>query len=70
MLLSLEFSWWIICSFFWCLEWRYFIPSISSAVNDNCEDSWRASGIGIYRFWRDTGYATGAFGLGLVTSIN
>jgi hypothetical protein len=44
-------------------------PSISSAVNDNCEDSWRATGIGIYRFWRDTGYASGAFGLGLVTSI-
>ena len=44
-------------------------PSISSAVNDNCEDNWRATGIGIYRFWRDTGYASGALGLGIVTSF-
>ena len=68
-LLSLEFSWWIICSFFLGLGMALLYPSISSAVNDNCDDSWRATGIGIYRFWRDTGYASGAFGLGLVASI-
>ena len=68
-LLSLEFNWWLICSFFLGLGMALLYPSISSAVNDNCEDTWRATGIGIYRFWRDTGYATGALGLGLVTSI-
>ena len=68
-LLSLEFNWWLICSFFLGLGMALLYPSISSAVNDNCEDAWRATGIGIYRFWRDTGYATGALGLGLVTSI-
>ena len=68
-LLSLEFNWWIICSFFLGLGMALLYPSISSAVNDNCEDAWRATGIGIYRFWRDTGYATGALGLGLVTSL-
>ena len=68
-LLSLEFSWWITCSFFLGLGMALLYPSISSAVNDNCDDSWRASAIGIYRFWRDTGYATGALGLGVVTSL-
>ena len=68
-LLSLEFNWWLLCSFFLGLGMALLYPSISSAVNDNCEDAWRATGIGIYRFWRDTGYATGALGLGLVTSI-
>lgn len=68
-LLSLEFNWWLICSFFLGLGMALLYPSISSAVNDNCEDTWRATGIGIYRFWRDTGYATGALGLGLVTSL-
>ena len=68
-LLSLEFSWWITCSFFLGLGMALLYPSISSAVNDNCDDSWRASAIGIYRFWRDTGYATGALGLGIVTSL-
>tara|TARA_X000000368_G_C22988698_1_gene693323 strand:- start:68 stop:1252 length:1185 start_codon:yes stop_codon:yes gene_type:complete len=68
-LLSLEFNWWIMCSFFLGLGMALLYPSISSAVNDNCEDSWRASAIGIYRFWRDTGYATGALGLGIITSV-
>ena len=68
-LLSLEFNWWLICSFFLGLGMALLYPSISSAVNDNCEDTWRATGIGIYRFWRDTGYATGALGLGLVASV-
>jgi MFS family permease len=68
-LLSLEFNWWIMCSFFLGLGMALLYPSISSAVNDNCEDSWRASAIGIYRFWRDTGYATGALFLGIITSI-
>ncbi len=68
-LLSFELTWWLICSFFLGLGMALLYPSISSAVNDNCEDSWRASGIGIYRFWRDTGYATGALGLGIVSSL-
>ena len=68
-LLSLELTWWLICSFILGIGMALLYPSISSAVNDNCEDSWRASGIGIYRFWRDTGYATGALGLGIVSSL-
>ena len=68
-LLNLELSWWITCSFFLGLGMALLYPSISSAVNDNCDDSWRSSAIGIYRFWRDTGYATGALGLGIVTSL-
>ena len=68
-LLSLEISWWMMCSFFLGVGMALLYPSISSAVNDNCDDSWRASGIGIYRFWRDTGYATGALLLGIITSF-
>ena len=68
-LLSLEVSWWLVCSFLLGFGMALLYPSISSAVNDNCDDSWRATGIGIYRFWRDTGYATGALGLGIVTSM-
>lgn len=42
-------------------------PNLSAAVADRAAASWRASAIGIYRFWRDTGYAIGAAGIGLVT---
>ena len=68
-LLSLNISWWITCSFFLGLGMALLYPSISSAVNDNCDDNWRASAIGIYRFWRDTGYATGALLIGIISSL-
>lgn len=39
-------------------------PNLSAAVADIAHPSWRASAIGIYRFWRDLGYGVGALGLG------
>jgi len=68
-MLSLDISWWLTCSFFLGLGMALLYPSISSAVNDNCDDNWRASAIGIYRFWRDTGYATGALFIGIISSL-
>lgn len=40
-------------------------PNLSAAVADLAPPGWRASAIGIYRFWRDLGYGLGALGLGL-----
>ena len=40
-------------------------PNLSAAVADISPPSWRGSAIGIYRFWRDLGYAIGALGLGV-----
>lgn len=40
-------------------------PNLSAAVADWAPTAWRASAIGIYRFWRDLGYAIGALGLGV-----
>ena len=40
-------------------------PNLSAAVADIAAPAWRASAIGIYRFWRDLGYAVGALALGL-----
>ena len=31
--------------------------------------AWRASAIGIYRFWRDLGYGVGAVGLGIAATL-
>jgi len=41
-------------------------PALSSAVADHAHPSWRAQGLGVYRFWRDLGYAAGAVIAGLV----
>ena len=35
-------------------------PTFLGAVSDHSQPSWRASAIGVYRFWRDLGYAFGA----------
>jgi MFS family permease len=45
-------------------------PNLSAAVADLAASAWRASAIGIYRFWRDLGYAVGALGIGLTGQLS
>ena len=35
-------------------------PTLLAAIGDVAHPSWRASAVGIYRLWRDFGYAVGA----------
>ena len=35
-------------------------PTLLAAISDLTAPSWRASAVGVYRFWRDLGYAVGA----------
>jgi MFS family permease len=35
-------------------------PTLLAAIGDVAHPSWRASAVGVYRFWRDLGYALGA----------
>jgi len=44
-------------------------PALLAAVSDAAHPSWRASSLGVYRFWRDIGYAIGALMAGLVASF-
>ena len=44
-------------------------PNLSAAVADIAHPNWRASAIGIYRFWRDLGYGIGALGLGAAAAL-
>ena len=41
-------------------------PTLGAAVADVAEPKWRASILGIYRFWRDFGYAAGALLMGVL----
>lgn len=41
-------------------------PTLLAAVGDVAHPSWRASAVGVYRLWRDMGYAIGALLSGLV----
>ena len=35
-------------------------PTLLAAIGDVAQPSWRGSAVGVYRFWRDLGYAVGA----------
>ncbi len=41
-------------------------PTLLAAIGDVAHASWRASVVGVYRLWRDLGYALGALLAGLV----
>jgi MFS family permease len=41
-------------------------PTLLAAVGDVAHPSWRASAVGVYRLWRDLGYAVGALFAGLI----
>lgn len=44
-------------------------PALLAAVSDAAHPSWRASSVGVYRFWRDIGYAVGALMAGVIASF-
>jgi len=44
-------------------------PNLSASVADIAHPDWRGSAIGIYRFWRDFGYAVGAGLVGLAAAL-
>jgi MFS family permease len=41
-------------------------PTLLAAITDHAHPAWRASSLGVYRFWRDLGYAVGALLSGLI----
>lgn len=44
-------------------------PTLLAAIGDVAHPSWRASSVGLYRLWRDLGYAIGALLAGLVADV-
>jgi MFS family permease len=44
-------------------------PTLLAAISDVAHPEWRASTMGVYRFWRDLGYALGALISGIVADL-
>jgi len=44
-------------------------PTLLAAVGDIAHPSWRASAVGVYRLWRDAGFAIGAILTGIVADL-
>ena len=71
----LSFIWWnnywvnIVSSALVGLGTAMVYPTLLALVSDLSEASWRASALGIYRFWRDLGYAVGAVATGILADV-
>lgn len=44
-------------------------PNLLAVIGDVAAPSWRASSVGIYRFWRDSSYAVGAIVSGVLADF-
>jgi MFS family permease len=44
-------------------------PTLLAAIADHTHPTWRATSLGVYRFWRDLGYAVGALLSGAVADL-
>lgn len=57
---------WLVGAFCLGLGTALVYPTLQAAVTDLSRAEWRASALGVYRFWRDLGYAAGALVSGLL----
>lgn len=44
-------------------------PTLLATVSDVANPKWRATSLGVYRFWRDLGFIFGAIGIGFLTDL-
>ena len=62
--LSYGFTYWLFTSMLTGIGMALLYPTLIAAVSDLSHPEWRASAIGVYRMWRDAGYAVGAIIIG------
>lgn len=70
MLFKSNATWYLISAAVSGFGMAMLYPNLSAAVADVAHQSWRGSAIGIYRFWRDLGYAIGALGIGIAADVS
>lgn len=60
LLLVHGFAWWAAAMALLGVGTALVYPTLLAAISDVAHPSWRASSVGVYRLWRDSGYALGA----------
>jgi MFS family permease len=45
-------------------------PTLLAAISDTAHPKWRATSLGVYRFWRDLGFVFGAIGIGFIADLS
>jgi len=67
--LKKDYTYWIVAAVFQGLGTAMVYPVLLAAISDVAHPRWRASSIGVYRFWRDLGYAVGALLSGIIADL-
>lgn len=57
---------WIVGAMLLGLGTAIVYPTLQASIGDVTDVHWRASAMGVYRFWRDSGYAIGAMMAGII----
>lgn len=57
---------WIVCALAMGIGTALVYPTLIAAIGDRAHPTWRASAVGVYRLWRDLGYAVGGLLVGVV----
>ncbi len=60
---------WILCAIGMGLGTALVYPTLIAAIGDRAHPTWRASAVGVYRLWRDLGYAVGALLAGITADV-
>jgi len=63
------FAWWATASVGLGAGTAMVYPTLLAAIGDVAHPRWRASAIGVYRLWRDVGFAVGALFAGVIADV-
>lgn len=69
LVVSDQFAIWTVSAILLGAGTAIVYPVLQAAVSDYADPSWRASSMGVYRFWRDSGYAFGALLAGFTADL-
>jgi MFS family permease len=69
ILLGSGFSMWAVAMALLGLGTALVYPTLLAAISDVAHPDWRASAMGVYRLWRDGGYAIGALIAGILADL-
>ncbi len=69
MALSADEGVWFIAAAIMGLGTGMVYPTLLAAISDLSHPSWRATALGVYRLWRDSGYAFGALVGGVLADV-
>jgi MFS family permease len=69
ILATRTFNWWLAASALLGIGTAMVYPALLAVVSDAAAPAWRARSLGVYRFWRDLGYAVGALLAGVIADV-